>query len=446
MTLDERLANVSIIGAAGKMGSGIALLLAQEMAFLKLKPENKDKKFRLNCIDMNDDALDGLLQYIRSQSLRIAEKSTVQLRDFYADRADLVENSEIIQQFIQDVVSIVRVGTDLNMAAKSHLVFEAIVENIDIKIPLFSQLNKMCSSDTFFFTNTSSVPIHLLNDGADLDGRVIGFHFYNPPPVQRLAELIPAKSTKKELIDISYEIAKRLKKTIFLSADVAGFIGNGHFLRDALHAITEVVRLEKDFKPFEAIYIVNKVSQDLLLRPMGIFQLMDYVGVDVMYFISKIMDKYIPDEKLDHEFLDDLYEKKIMGGQRGDGSQKDGILKYENNRPVGVFCPREGKYQMFEEAGWTGEINKKFGAYPDGWQPWKGLLKASDQQDKIRQHFEQLKSMRTLGAVLAIKYLKRSKEIGQYLVDSSIAQNAEDVNGVLKNGFYHLYGPINDYV
>ena len=54
--------------------------------------------------------------------------------------------------------------------------------------------------------------------------------------------------------------------------------------------------------------------------------------------------------------------------------------------------------------------------------------------------------MRTLGAVLAIKYLKRSKEIGQYLVDSGIAQNAEDVNGVLKNGFYHLYGPINDYV
>ncbi|UCE05208.1 MAG: 3-hydroxyacyl-CoA dehydrogenase family protein, partial [bacterium] len=132
MTLNERLTNVSIIGAAGKMGSGIALLLAQEMALLKLKTENKDKKFRLNCIDMNEDALDGLLQYIRSQSLRTAEKSTVQLRDLYADRADLVENSEIIQQFIQDVVSIVRVGADLNMAKNSHLVFEAIVENIHV--------------------------------------------------------------------------------------------------------------------------------------------------------------------------------------------------------------------------------------------------------------------------------------------------------------------------
>jgi len=446
MTFDERLTNVSIIGAAGKMGSGIALLLAQEMAFLKLKPENKDKKFRLNCVDMNDDALDGLLQYIRSQSLRTAEKSTVVLRDLYADRADLVENSEIIQQFIQDVVSIVRVGGDLNMTKNSHLVFEAIVENIEVKNKVFKQLNEMCSSDTFYFTNTSSVPIHLIDDGANLGGRVIGFHFYNPPPVQRLAELIPAKSTKKELIDISYEIAKRLKKTIFLSADVAGFIGNGHFLRDALHAITEVERLQKDFKPYEAIYIVNKVSQDLLLRPMGIFQLMDYVGVDVMYFISKIMDKYIPDEKLDHEFLDDLYTKKILGGQRADGSQKDGILKYENNRPVGVFCPREVKYQMFDEACWTGEVNKKIGIYPEGWQPWKRLLKAADQQDKIRHHFEQLKSMNTLGAELAIKYLKRSKEIGQYLVDSGIAQKAEDVNGVLINGFYHLYGPINDYI
>lgn len=446
MTLDERLTNVSIIGAAGKMGSGIALLLAQEMAFLKLKPENKGKKFRLNLIDMNDDALDGLVQYLKSQALKTAEKSTVMVREFYAERPNLVENYDIIAQFIDDLMAMVRVGTDLSLAARSHLVFEAIVENIDVKLKVFNQLNEMCASDTFFFSNTSSVPIHLVDDGANLGGRIIGFHFYNPPPVQRLAELIPAKATKKELIDLSYEIAKRLKKTIFLSADVAGFIGNGHFLRDALHAITEVERLQKDFKPFEAIYIVNKVSQDLLLRPMGIFQLMDYVGVDVMYFISKIMDKYIPDEKLDHEFLDDLYARKILGGQRADGSQKDGMLKYENNRPVGVFCPREGKYQMFDEAGWTGEVNKKIGIYPDGWQPWKGLLKAKDQQDKIRQHFMQLKAMKTLGAEMALDHLKRSKEIGQHLVDSGIAQKAEDVNGVLMNGFYHLYGPINDYV
>ena len=296
MNLDERLTNVAVIGAAGKMGSGIALLMAHEMYMQKMKPENAGKTYRLNLIDMNDQALDGLQKYLKSQFLKTAEKTTVMLRDIYANREDLVENSEIISEYVDDVMSIIRLGTDIDMAAKAHLVFEAIVENIDIKIPLFKQLNELCAKDTYFFTNTSSIPIHLLNDGANLGGRIIGFHFYNPPAVQKLAELIPATKTTQDLKDMSFEIGKRLRKKIFLSADVAGFIGNGHFLRDAIHATNEVLRLSKDYKHHEAIYIVNKVSQDLLLRPMGIFQLMDYVGVDVMYFISVIMDKYI-DEK-----------------------------------------------------------------------------------------------------------------------------------------------------
>jgi len=446
MNLDDRLTNVAIIGAAGKMGSGIALLLAQEMAFQKLKTANKDKVYRLNLIDMDDQALDGLVAYLKSQALRTAEKSMVLLRDLYADRQDLVENSEIIQQFVEDVVSVARVGTDLILAAKSHLVFEAIVENIDIKIPIFKQLKEMCAQDTYFFTNTSSVPIHLLNDGAKLNGRIIGFHFYNPPPVQKLAELIPAKETKQELVDLSYEIADRLKKKIFLSADVAGFIGNGHFLRDGLHAIYEVERLMKDFKRFEAIYIVNKVSQDLLLRPMGIFQLIDYVGVDVFFFISKIMDKYIETDKLDHPFLDAMYEKKVLGGQRADGSQKDGFLKYEKNRPVGVYNFEAGEYVMFSDNGWTSEVDKKIGNYPQAWVPWKVLLRDASKNNKIKEFFDQLKATKTLGAELALTYLKRSKEIGQQLVDSGISQTPEDVNGVLMNGFFHLYGPINDYI
>lgn len=446
MNLDDRLTNVAIIGAAGKMGSGIALLLAQEMAYQKLKPENKAKVYRLNLIDMDDVALDGLMSYLKAQALRTAEKSMVLLRDLYADRQDLVENSEIIQQFIEDVISVARVGTDLKMAAKSHLVFEAIVENIDVKIKVFNQLRDMCPADTFFFTNTSSVPIHLVNDGSKLEGRIIGFHFYNPPPVQKLAELIPAKETKQELIDISYQIADRLKKKIFLSADVAGFIGNGHFLRDGLHAIHEVERLMKDFKRFEAIYAVNKVSQDLLLRPMGIFQLIDYVGVDVFFFISKIMDKYIESEKLDHPFLDAMYEKKVLGGQRADGSQKDGFLKYEKNRPVGVYDFDAGEYVMFDEEGWTGEIDKKLGVYPKTWSPWKVLLRDGNKNKKMEEFFKQLHSTETKGARLALAYLKSSKEIGQHLVDTGIAQTPEDVNGVLMNGFFHLYGPINDYI
>ena len=74
MKYDERLQQVSVLGAAGKMGSGILLLTAVEMADLSLKPENKNKTFVLNAIDLSDEGLAGLMDYLRAQVLKIAEK------------------------------------------------------------------------------------------------------------------------------------------------------------------------------------------------------------------------------------------------------------------------------------------------------------------------------------------------------------------------------------
>lgn len=446
MKLDQRLTNVSVIGAAGKMGSGIALLMAHEMYLQKMNPQHAGQPFRLNLIDVNEQALDGLIEYLRTQSIKKAEKSIVMLRDIYADRSDLVENGEIIQQYVDEVMALIRTATDLKMVEKSHLVFEAIVENIDVKIELFKKLNSFCAKDTFFFTNTSSIPIHLLNKGAGLNGRIIGFHFYNPPAVQKLAEIIAARETTSELKEMALEIGKRLGKKIYLSADVAGFIGNGHFLRDALYATSEVRRLQNDHSMPEAIYIVNKISQDLLVRPMGIFQLMDYVGVDVMHFISKIMDKYIEVEDLSDELIDSMYQKKVTGGQRSDGSQKDGFFKYERNRPVAVYDPENETYIAYNENGWSEKLDQKIGEYPDNWTPWKGLLTSSDRNEKLKSYFEQLMRSDSFSAGLAKNYLKRSKEIGHFLVDKCVAESADDVNGVLMNGFYHLYGPINEYI
>ena len=91
----NKLQNVTVLGAAGKMGSGILLLTAMEMADQKLKAENKGKLFVLNAMDVSNEALFGLMQYIRAQVLKAAEKKTVMLRKVYEDRNDLVENSEI---------------------------------------------------------------------------------------------------------------------------------------------------------------------------------------------------------------------------------------------------------------------------------------------------------------------------------------------------------------
>jgi len=444
MTLDERLENVAVLGAGGKMGSGIVLLLAQEMVKLKIK--NPDKGFYLYAVDVAEKPLDGLISYIRTQATKSAEKSCVMLRDLYKQREDLIENSEIINQFTQDVLNVIRPATDLSVIKNARMVFEAIVEDEEIKVDVLTKVRELCSQETFFFTNTSSIPIHIIDQGAGLGGRIIGFHFYNPPAVQKLAELIPAESTKKDLVDISHEIGKRLRKKIILSNDVAGFIGNGHFMRDILHATNEVKRLSDTFSMVEAIYAINKISQDFLIRPMGIFQLIDYVGVEVCQLIMKVMTKHIKDEVLQSDLIDMMVDRKLLGGQYADGTQKDGFLKYEKNRPTGIYDIDKGEYIAFDKDGWTGRVDERLGLLPDCWMSWRTLLIDPERESKLSMIFGNMKKMTTMGAELAKNYFKRSREIGEELVRTKVANNIEDVNNVLINGFYHLYGPINDFI
>jgi 3-hydroxyacyl-CoA dehydrogenase len=446
MTFDERLHNVSIIGAAGKMGSGIALLLAQEMATQKIKPENKGKVFRLHLIDINESALDGLQSYLKSQLVKAGEKVTVILRELYKERADLVENYDIIDAFVNDAMAVVRLGTDLSEVKDSRIIFEAVLEDKDLKVSLLKKMEALVSPETYYFTNTSSIPISVLNKEANLGGRIIGFHFYNPPAVQRLVELISPESTKPELKEMALELAKRLRKKIVPSNDIAGFIGNGHFLRDGLYAIREAKKLTGEFTLPGALYVMNKVSQDLLVRPMGILQLIDYVGVDVFQCISVTVAGFIQGEDLKNDLLVKMTQKKVLGGQYADGSQKDGFLKYERNRPVGIYDMDKGEYKMFDPQGWSGEIDKKLGAYPAGTIPWRNLLMDPKKGEKLSVYFKNLNASNTLGAKLAMAYLKNSKQIGEFLVKTGVAKTAQDVNDVLLNGFYHLYGPINDYV
>ncbi|OGC82493.1 MAG: hypothetical protein A2W07_01775 [candidate division Zixibacteria bacterium RBG_16_43_9] len=446
MTFDERMQNVAIIGAAGKMGSGISLLLAQEMARLKNKPENKDKNYRLYLIDINLDHLAGLQQYLRAQLVKAGEKACVMLREMYKDRQDLVENQDCINQYVEDALSFIRTGTDLSIVKDSRVIFEAVLEKKDLKVDLLKKIDNFCGKDTLYLTNTSSIPINILNKEANLNGRIIGFHFYNPPAVQKLAELISADSTIQELKDFSMELAKRLSKKIVPSNDIAGFIGNGHFLRDGLYGLREAKKLAEDYSLPGGLYIINKISQDLLVRPMGIFQLIDYVGVDVFQSISETIDHYIQGEDLKDDLLKKMYDKKILGGQKSDGSQKDGFLKYDRNRPVGVYDIDKGEYKLFDPQGWSGELDKKLGEYPVGFYAWRNLVADPKKSDKLKTFFQNLKSSNTLGAKLALSYLQNSKEIGEKLVKSGVAKTAEDVNNVLLNGFYHLYGPINDYI
>ncbi len=445
MTYEERLQNVSVLGAAGKMGSGILLLTAVEMADLSLKPENKGKAFVLNAIDISPEGLAGLMKYLRDQIRKVAEKKTVLLRKMYADRDDLIENYDIIDEYIFDVMNVVRPSTTMSAAHNSTLIFEAVSENRALKVKLLGDIDKNNDNNPWFFTNTSSVPINLIETEAGLEGRVVGFHFYNPPAVQRLVELIVTEKTTDDVEAFAREYAKKLKKIIVPSNDFAGFIGNGHFMRDALHGMKEAEALanDKNIPLYKAIYMVNKVTQDYLVRPMGIFQLIDYVGIDVVQFILNVMNPFVSDEELSHNLLDKMLLQGVKGGQKSSGAQKDGFLKYKGGRFTAIWDIHKQEYVELDT--FKDECDEIMGDMPDSAVAWKSMLRNKKKDELLTAFFNDLKASSELGAKIAVKYGQKSKAIGEKLVADKVANEIDHVNTVMLTGFFHAYGPVNNY-
>jgi 3-hydroxyacyl-CoA dehydrogenase len=444
MEYTQQIQKVSVLGAAGKMGSGILLLTAIEMADQMLKPENKGKTFVLNAIDTSDEGLTGLVKYVRSQVLKAAEKKIVALRKLYAGKALLIENSDIIDAYVADVMSVVRTTTRIEAAYDSALVFEAVSENQALKEKLFRQINENNPNKPWFFTNTSSVPIGGLNKNAALEGRILGFHFYNPPAVQKLVELITIAENPAEMVEFANKYAANLRKTVVPSNDIAGFIGNGHFMRDALFGIKEAERLSVKMPLHEAVYCIDRVTRDFLSRPMGIFQLIDYVGLDVVQFILRVMQPHMPGEQLHSRLLDELVLSGVKGGQFSDGSQKDGFLKYEKGKPVAVIDKLSGKY--VELTSFRENVDNWLGTVPSEILPWKLLVKSTDKDNVLISAYKALQASGTEGAALAIAYAGNSRQTARKLVSDGVAHSEKDVNTVLLTGFFHAYGPINEYL
>ncbi len=438
MDLNERLQHVAVVGAAGKMGSGIALLLSKELAYRAL--EQPDKNFIIDLIDINDRALMGLLDYLREQAIKEGEKGINRLRKLYKDRADLIENGEMITAYADEVMRHVRTGKALALAAEAHLVFEAAFEKEELKVKLYKELAALCAPDTFILTNTSSIPLGRLATEAGIEGRLIGYHFYNPPAVQKLLEIITPVGCNPDLQAQGVELAKVLGKKVVPAHDIAGFIGNGHFMRDGLHALREVERLAPEQGFVKAMALLDTVSRDWLMRPMGIFQLIDYVGVDVFQLILQVMDRYLG-QGLHSPLIDRFMELGIKGGQTSSGSQKDGLLKYEKGKPVAIFDLDTKAYVAIDPA-WAADL----GPLPNPAVNWKSLSRDADQATKLRAHFDAVKADEGLGATLAKAYAAASKATGLKLVEDGVAHRPEDVNQVLCLGFFHLYGPINDYL
>ena len=438
MDLDTALKSVAVIGAGGKMGSGIALLLLQEIARLEaLQTANlAGGAYKLELMDMSRESLDHLKNYLRVHLKKYAEKNIIKLRSYFSKNPALVSNEEIVSYFVDKSLEIAHFGTDLSSCKNVNLIFEAILEDVEVKAHVLRSISTDSSGQSFYFTNTSSIPIQLLSEKSKIEKRLVGFHFYNPPPIQKLLEIIIPESIDPNLSEMAVELSKRLNKTLVYSNDRAGFIGNGHFIREMVFAFSLVHEKLKEFPLSNAIGMMNQVTKDFLVRPMGIFQLIDYIGIDVCQRIAQIMASCLSDDSLREPLLDRMVAEGVIGGQYSDGTQKDGFFKYVDSKMEGIYSLEDHRYIPIAKLDF-----KKLGPLPEGHISWKKIHEDPHSKEKLFHYFDHLFSSSSLGAKLAITYLEKSLKIAELLVDEKVARSLQDVETVLKLGFYHAYSP-----
>ena len=391
--LDGFLGKVCVIGAGGKMGRGIALLLLQQLCRL---PGPRS----LLLIDSNPKALSALKGYLIKRGIDWS-------------------SAEKIVQFSENIPD----GKDY------QLIFEAILEDAEVKSHALRTIAADSAGKSYYFSTTSSIPLGEISERAKLNGRLIGSHFYNPPTVQKLLEVIPPSQVVPELIQLTEELAQRLGKTVVFSKDIAGFIGNGHFVRELIYSTEEIHRSEQSLPV--AIAALNRVTQEFLVRPMGIFHLADFLGVDVCAHLCHIMDVYHPDSNFQAPLLDRMIAEGAIGGQWEDGAQKDGFFRYENGVPIAVYSLEEKDYFPLPDLS-------SLGVPPKGHFSWKALSKNPNAIEILSPYVENLLEDQTPGSQMAQDYLINSGKIAQLLVDQGVARSLQDVDTVLRLGFHHL--------
>lgn len=423
----EKLKNVAVIGALGKMGRGISLLILLEQAWQSIRQKDPTT---LHLIDSDLTEARKMRTYLRAELQRSAEKRIVELREAFKD-TPLVSNEEMIKEFIEYAINGVEISSEVAAAKNAALVFEAVLEDVDTKVRLFKYLKEHCPATTWFFTNTSSIPLHILNEKAALDGRIIGFHFYNPPMVQKLMEIIPVKGGDPKLKEEALLLAKKLKKTVVEAHDVAGFIGNGYLMREIRLAFDLVHKLKAKEGEEKAMAILNVVTREWLLRPMGIFQLIDYIGLDVCFNIACCMNEY-GTEKFHFPLLEKGLQHHLTGGSTLEGNPKNGFFRYERQEPIEIYSFEKSQYVPLPDTSFIGVRSYK--------GSWKTLHKFP-QNEEIHAYFEALFHEECIGASLSKYWLEKGVDFMHDLVQTGVADDIQKVRDVLKLGFYHLYTP-----
>lgn len=277
---------VAVIGA-GTMGNGISHLFAQY-------------GYHVSMIDISNEALDKGMNTIRQNMERMVQKE------------------KLSHEQMEVALKNLSTSTDLGKAVSdATLVIEAATEQIDLKLKIFRDLNKFCLPDAIMATNTSSISITKIASVTDRADKVIGMHFMNPVPVMKLVEIIKGYDTSDEVTDEVLRIAKSMDKIPVTVNDYPGFVAN----RILIPMINESISaLWEGVSGVEQIDSVMKLG---MAHPMGPLQLADFIGLDVVLAILKVLqDGYGQPKYAPCPLLVNMVQAGKLGVKAGEGFYK----------------------------------------------------------------------------------------------------------------------------
>jgi 3-hydroxybutyryl-CoA dehydrogenase len=283
--LFANIQTIAICGA-GTMGSGIAQVAAQS-------------GFRTIQFDVNQEMLEKSRAGIEKSLDFLVGKEKISLEEKNATINRLV--------FTNDVA-----------ACKADVVIEAIVEIPEVKAGLFNRLHEVNQPDCIFASNTSSLSITDLQKRVSNPERFAGMHFFNPANIMKLVEIVKGEQTDDAVINTLYELAKKMGKVPVICKDAPGFIVN-HVARtyylEAMHL------LEKGHASVETIDEIMEATG----FKMGPFKLMDLIGMDINYSVSKIVWEAM--DKPDRLKPSEIQRAKVEAGELGKKTGK-GFYNY----------------------------------------------------------------------------------------------------------------------
>jgi len=237
----------------------------------------------------------------------------------------LVGKGKISKQESDSILSRIKTVVDLKEAVKSaDMVIEAVPEIMELKKKVYSELEQVADKRIIFASNTSTLPITEIANTTSRPDRFIGIHFFNPPQLMKLVEVIPGQKTDPQIVNLTVDYVKSVKKEpVICKKDVPGFIVNRLFIP----MVHEACWLkQRETYTLEEIDSAVKFAMGF---PMGIFELADFTGMDVIH--KATIELQIRDKKviLPHPLIEKLYNDKKLGQKTGEGFYKYSDEKYE---------------------------------------------------------------------------------------------------------------------